>query len=779
MTVLSTDQIKYLGRYISEYQPLTGTHAAFHASTANIRWLFGGNQSSKTYTNMMDLAMQALETHPYLPPRPRAVHWACIKSWELVRETLWNDKLRLFIPDYHIEPDGIVYGQERVPKRVYLKNGHVIEFKAFSQGSTAFEGRSIDTIHCDEQAEYDFDGIFRELQARLLRKSGLLSWSMTPVIPQPDLEERIARLPETDEAFWVDLEDNRVSRGGYIEDKRVDQMIDDWPEETQLTRKKGRFSSYFGAVFKTFDRNVHSIQPFAVPTDWVRFGGIDFGFCYSSDTEVLTQRGWLKHKDIQRSDKVACYDVEKDLIIWDTPIGKWEQEYKGKMIEVDHTSSNFLVSPEHTLWIEREHKYSQIKAKDLLNIKSERYKIKIGACEIEKDEGKRWFDVPYYYSNRKDRKNRNTQVAMSDWLRFLGWYITEGCTSNHLWSVYLTQLKNRHAREIEDLLKKLPYTFHRKERINKQNKVMVTWLITCKELVQWLDKNCGKGSRNKRIPNFIFDCSIKDRREFLSVLISGDGTWRKDGRSPIFSSTSLQLLDQVQRLAITLGNGSTKSLYTNWGLVKGESGKVSILKKSEVAISKKHIREIDYNGKIYCLKTRTGYYVTRRKGKPAIQGNTNPFVLILAARDPDGNWYIYWEYYVAKATIDHHTRQIKPVILREHLKGIFADPENSEDRAYLRAQGIPTLSGRSDVSQSIETVQAKLKIKTNGKPSLFIFCNCKNTLRELASYQYPTGTDTRDPKDIPLAKNDHTIAALRYILHSVEHPRRTGTVEIA
>jgi len=430
---LSTSEIKWLGEAMAMYKPLGEPQEAFHKSLADILWLFGGNLASKTYTNMMDLAMLALDVHPF-KHKPQGLHWACIESWEQVRDILWAEYLEKFIPIHHI--GDIRWGQDRVPRKLLLKNRHTIEFKAFNQGRELFQGRSIDSCHCDEQCHHDFQGILNEIQARLLAKKGFLSWSMTPIIPQPLLEERIEDLPSTDEPFYFDLNDNRISRGGYIPDERIDGMIAEWPEEVQATRIRGRFASFYGAVYKTFSRRVHVIKPFEIPKEWRRYRGFDFGF-------------------------------------------------------------------------------------------------------------------------------------------------------------------------------------------------------------------------------------------------------------------------------------------------------------------------------------------------------TNPFVCLWLAQDKDENWYVYQEYYRAKTGIGDHIAAVKMLSSNENYIASFADPENAEDRAEMRKANILTKVARKDIAKGIEIVQSKLKIKENGKPSLFIFNTCKNTCREMATYHYPKGTSSKNPKDIPQQKDDHTVDGLRYILYSVEKPAKKGHVYAA
>ncbi len=428
--MLSVQQIKWCGESIALYKPLDDVQIAFQESTASIRWFFGGNQSGKTHTNMMDLAQLALDVHPF-KSAPQGLHWACIESWEQVRDILWEENLKKFIPQHHIL--NIMYGQDKVPKKIFLKNGHVIEFRAFNQGRTLFQGRAINSCHCDEQCAHDFKGILDEIQARLLKNAGDLSWSMTPIIPQPVLEERVEDLPDTDEVFHANLNSNRKSQGGYIPDERIDALISEWPEEVQATRIEGRFASFYGAVYKTFNRSIHVIQPRKIPEGWMKYRGYDFGF-------------------------------------------------------------------------------------------------------------------------------------------------------------------------------------------------------------------------------------------------------------------------------------------------------------------------------------------------------TNPFVCLWMAKDKDENWYVYDEYFKPKTAIGEHIAEVKRRSKDTSYVESYADPENAENRSEMRKAGLPTRAARKDIAKGIEHVQTKLKIKKNGKPSLFVFRTCRNTCREFAGYTYPTGTRTKNPADVPLAKNDHTLDTLRYIMYTTDKPGKKGSV---
>jgi len=422
--MLTNRQVLNFGKSILLYKPLP-TMKLFHRDKAKNRWLCGGNRSGKSEGNIgYDMCSFALGVHPYRKTPENAVIWAAANSWPLVGKLLWMEKVKSYIPVSQIQSISWHNKHDEIPAELRLVNGNRIEFKAYEQGRKAFEGRAIDSFYGDEQCKSDSEGIWREIQARLLDKNGFSAQSMTPIIPQVWLEERISALPDIDEVFYADLNDNRKSRGGYIDDEEIDKMIAEWPEEVQETRIKGHFAAFIGAVYKTFKRSTHVIEPFDIPKEWVRYRAIDWGW-------------------------------------------------------------------------------------------------------------------------------------------------------------------------------------------------------------------------------------------------------------------------------------------------------------------------------------------------------NNPFACLWLARDKDRRWYVYNEYYQARETLAYHARQIKKISGREKYLATWAD-HDAQDRFEFKNMGIPTIAAKKDVHLGIEAVQATLKVQGDGIPRLFIFKNCRNTIREITGYKWAEGTDTKDAKDVPLEVNDHTLDCLRYSIYGIE-----------
>ncbi len=259
------------------YRPLPAARG-FHASPAQYRWFFGGNRSGKSEANIgYDLCSFALGVHPYRRTPHRAVIWAATDTWPMVGKILWAEKLKSYLPAGQI--GGISWHNKGldIPAEIRLVNGNVIELKAYEQGRVAFQGRAIHAFYGDEQCEHDAEEIEQEIEMRLLDYNGFSAQSMTPLIPQPWLEARISDPPATDAVFYADLNDNRKSRGGYLDDAEIEALIARMPEEVQETRIRGHFAAFLGVVYKTFRRDVH-VRDIDLPADAERYRAIDLGF---------------------------------------------------------------------------------------------------------------------------------------------------------------------------------------------------------------------------------------------------------------------------------------------------------------------------------------------------------------------------------------------------------------------------------------------------------------------------------------------------------------------
>ena len=148
----------------------------------------------------------------------------------------------------------------------------------------------------------------------------------------------------------------------------------------------------------------------------------------------------------------------------------------------------------------------------------------------------------------------------------------------------------------------------------------------------WLTVNAGRKSHEKRIPALIKRLCRPQLAVFFDALMAGDGTMdtRATRKSGAYSTTSKQLADDVQEIAVKLGYRTklrveppgTEGIrevfrvLLSKGARAGGNGRTQAVRYAE-----HHSREA-YTGKVYCFSVPTGVFVTRRNGVVAVQGNT-------------------------------------------------------------------------------------------------------------------------------------------------------------
>ena len=73
--------------------------------------------------------------------------------------------------------------------------------------------------------------------------------------------------------------------------------------------------------------------------------------CYSADTQVLTQRGWLSHDEIMSDDLICCFDAKTDTLHYEIPMQMSRAFYEGEMLHIVSDSLDALVTPGHTVLV--------------------------------------------------------------------------------------------------------------------------------------------------------------------------------------------------------------------------------------------------------------------------------------------------------------------------------------------------------------------------------------------------------------------------------------------
>lgn len=345
--------------------------------------------------------------------------------------------------------------------------------------------------------------------------------------------------------------------------------------------------------------------------------------CYSNDTEVLTNRGWLKHSELVSDDTVLAFNPVSKSLGWEHILQRHEYEYDGEMIGIKTRFTDILVTPNHRMVVKP--------AWGRKSVLRNNWEFQEAGTLAKSN-----WDTPYSTPVNDETPDLDWVVVngrefpADAFLRLLGWWIAEGSISTH--GVVLSQAEGLLAQRMRGTLDEmgLSYSWHTNtNRTEAREHEKTMCYLRCRksrQLSDWLVEHAGSGTLNKKIPSLVFNLSTRQKKVVLEALIDGDGS-RKIREHCTYHTISRQLADDVQMLSILTGNASNiqKVIRENKNINEHNAYIVSIARNSKHHINfniATHSTRHEYTGKVYCLSVSSGAYVTRRNGKMTIQGNS-------------------------------------------------------------------------------------------------------------------------------------------------------------
>lgn len=168
-------------------------------------------------------------------------------------------------------------------------------------------------------------------------------------------------------------------------------------------------------------------------------------------------------------------------------------------------------------------------------------------------------------------------------------------------------------------------------------------------------------------------------------------------------------------------------------------------------------------------------------------GYTNPFVALWFAQDHDGRLYIYRELYKTRRLVQDHALDIVRLSAGETIEFFVAD-HDAEGRATLEAAGIYTYAARKEVLEGIQAVQARFRVRDDGRPGLMYLRESlverdadldeakrpTSLIAEVGGYVWANKTN----KETPVKENDHALDALRYGVMAIDSGMNTYIMDV-
>lgn len=376
----------------------------------------------------------------------------------------------------------------------------------------------------------------------------------------------------------------------------------------------------------------------------VKYSGPWGEACYDEQTEVLTLGGWKHFKNLTKNDQLATLN-EVHQLEYQHPTQIISSEYSGDMYSIKWRAVqiDLLTTTGHKLYVARQ------KKDKTLEWKLERAEDSIGKTRYFKKnaewngEEKKYFVLPelrhnhttnnqYGSISKKEMVWKEKKIPMDVWLKFLGYFISEGSTTknNSSYLIQIRQCKKKYQDEIFSLIKQISDRAY-------LDKSGTRFLIRDKQIYMYL-KKLGKCNK-KHIPRDYFNLSSRQLKILFDGLMNGDGCFNKGGGDAYFTSSD-ELANNFQELLLKIGmSGSLRkrsSAGSSWsiggknGVSRYDGWVIHIRGKNNTPLKNTWGKEkkgwsekiTHYNGKIYCAEVPNHTLYVRRNGCPVWCGNS-------------------------------------------------------------------------------------------------------------------------------------------------------------
>jgi hypothetical protein len=558
------------------------------------------------------------------------------------------------------------------------------------------------------------------------------------------------------DADWVHLLDS-----GYYENLvELHKGDPDWVD-VYVHSKFGK-SLAGRPVYRSFSQDFHvakeTLKPI-VSENHPLLVGIDFGLCYSEDTEVLTKDGWKFFKDVDETKDIVATLNPEGFGLEYTPINfKVEYDYDGELIHFKSQNYDCLVTPEHrTPFTHRDtpNKLVFTSAEDLEAHKTSHRFLQLQAHW----EGKpmEWFGLP------------DEQAAA-----FLGWYLSEGSISSKGNNRRVCISQKKPSPDLDALMRDNTWWPN-----TKWVKDSAGWRASVPTEVGDYLRELGK-SWTKYVPDEIRWATKDTIRAFLRAYIAGDGHVRTKAkqnsgvgckvRNEINMATvSVALADGLQELALKAGWGSSKRVQKARTTYMADGRKIecpdifiiTIKQYTRAEICSNHVSRVPYKGKIYCLNVPYHTLYVRRNGRPCWNGNTP--ACTISQQDPRGRILTYDELTSEGMGILRFCRELLKPLLASKYPGfpiiVIGDPagvqraQTDERTAFdvLKSEGFKAIPAKTNsIAARIAAVEGLLSAQIDGSARHLIDPGCKKLITGFrGGYRYKvkkTG-ETEDKPD--------------------------------
>lgn len=351
--------------------------------------------------------------------------------------------------------------------------------------------------------------------------------------------------------------------------------------------------------------------------------------CYLEDTEFLTDNGWKKYEDIDSTVKLATLNRKTLSVQYQPYIDRFDGIFNMSPYLLQGTHMEVAVTPNHRMLIRRKERRSQ-----------KVYDLELLQASLLPDTFEVIRSVNPIKKRYKNLDLKSIKIGDMAFMRLCGWFLSDGSimfSKKNPKAIVISQKDggrlhwnmSRFYNKWKTVIKCSINTYKckanefRKEDINE-----VRLIIYDKSIAEKIYKEYGH-SKEKRIPRYVFDLSLRLKSHLLDAMIGGDGTFRNHktkSESIIYYSSLKTLADDVNELAFLCGFETSL-----WGPYHYEDRdltmyQVHIRKDTDQyrqCIRHQNVSQLEFGPyRVVCFAVPNETLITRRNGNISIHGNS-------------------------------------------------------------------------------------------------------------------------------------------------------------
>lgn len=333
------------------------------------------------------------------------------------------------------------------------------------------------------------------------------------------------------------------------------------------------------------------------------------GHCYDKETEVLTDKGFVKWNKINSQSKLGAVCPENGSFVgFEIPVDITVEKFQGNLIHFQTSDVDLMITEGHSLYCSLNN--------SLTARKNPKFSLQVANQVIKSSNGspdKYVYEKPMRMIKSATKNITNNSIYKCDNILFslYGFFIGDGCAATRN-SIHFHLKKERKVEYLTNMCKKL--------NINLKENRNGKYVITEDGMGEKFNKLFYNEKKEKTIPDSFYDINQEQFNLLIEGLRNSDGSLKRSAW--VYDTSSEELADKLQALGAINGLVLTKN-YSN-GIFRLNANTRRIMPRLNDSANNKY-EKVEYKGEVYCATVSTGLLIVRRNNKVVLCGNTSPF----------------------------------------------------------------------------------------------------------------------------------------------------------